>query len=158
MWHSWCGLRGWTKPVPFLVTLGVCPGPARTLAKPGNLGRLAPWAFGSYRFPCDFYFKNPRSISMADVKHIGLAEVVQHFEKLQDPRSEVNRRHPLVSVVVIALMAVLAGANGPTAIAKWAKLKAEFLVKVLDLPFGIPRKDVFRRVLCLLKPGAFQAC
>jgi predicted transposase YbfD/YdcC len=90
--------------------------------------------------------------------HIGLDEIVRHFEELEDPRSTVNRRHPLVSVVVIALMAVLAGANGPTAIAKWAVMKQEFLLKALYLPNGIPGKDVFRRVLMLLKPGAFQAC
>jgi predicted transposase YbfD/YdcC len=29
---------------------------------------------------------------------------------------------------------------------------------VLDLPNGIPRKDVFRRVLMALKPAAFRAC
>ena len=54
---------------------------------------------------------------------IGLSTVAQHFESLEDPRSEINLRHPLVSVVVIALMAVLAGAGGPTAIAKWAAAK-----------------------------------
>ena len=70
----------------------------------------------------------------------------------------INQKHPLVSVVVIAMMAVLAGAGGPTAIAKWAACKAEFLSKVLKLPNGIPRKDVFRRVLALLKPDAFQTC
>ena len=48
---------------------------------------------------------------MADVRRIGLDEVVRHFEELEDPRSAVNLRHPLVSVVVIALMAVLAGAE-----------------------------------------------
>lgn len=85
-------------------------------------------------------------------------EVLRHFQQLEDPRSEVNRLHPLDSVVVIAIMAVLAGANGPTAIAKWANLKAEVLVKLLDLPHGIPQKDVFRRVLATLKPDAFQAC
>jgi predicted transposase YbfD/YdcC len=84
--------------------------------------------------------------------------VARHFEELEDPRSTVNRRHPLVSVVVIALMAVLAGADGPTGIAKWAALKEEFLLEALDLPNGIPRKDVFRRVLVLIKPNAFQAC
>jgi predicted transposase YbfD/YdcC len=77
---------------------------------------------------------------------------------LEDPRSSVNLKHPLVSVVVIAMMAVLAGAGGPTAIAKWAAFKQEFLLKVLKLPHGIPCKDVFRRVLATLKPGAFQAC
>src|SRR3982751_1823922 len=96
--------------------------------------------------------------TVADIQRIGLDEVVRHFEKLEDPRSAVNLQHPLVSVVVIALMAVLAGAAGPTAIARWAALKEEFLVGSLDLPHGAPRKDVFRRVLMALKPGAFQAC
>lgn len=95
---------------------------------------------------------------MAKTQQVRLDEVVGYFDDLQDPRSTINQKHPLVSVVVIAMMAVLAGAGGPTAIAKWAKLKAEFLGKVLDLPNGIPRKDVFRRVLCSLKPDAFQQC
>ena len=95
---------------------------------------------------------------MADVRRIGLDEIAQHFETLEDPRSSINRKHPLVSVLVIALMAILAGANGPTAIAEWAALKAEFLRQVLELPHGIPGKDVFRRVLMALKPSAFQAC
>jgi len=95
---------------------------------------------------------------MADERRLGLDEVARHFEDLEDPRSSVNRKHPLVSVVVIALMAVLAGANGPTAITKWAALKEEFLVAALDLPDGVPRKDVFRRVLMALRPGAFRAC
>ena len=95
---------------------------------------------------------------MANSRHVSMDEVVLHFAELEDPRSTVNRQHPLVSVVVIALMAVLAGASGPTAIGKWAALKEEFLLKTLDLPNGIPRKDVFRRVLMALRPGAFQAC
>jgi predicted transposase YbfD/YdcC len=95
---------------------------------------------------------------MADIQRVTLDEVILHFEKLEDPRSTVNLQHPLVSVVVIALMGVLAGAGGPTVIARWAALKEEFLLKELNLPNGIPRKDVFRRVLMSLQPGAFQAC
>ena len=95
---------------------------------------------------------------MAETVRVELDEIVCHFEELEDPRSTVNRRHPLSSVVVIALMAVLAGAGGPTAIARWAKMKEDLLKKVLDLPHGVPRKDVFRRVLMALRPEAFQAC
>ena len=95
---------------------------------------------------------------MARNQRIDLDEVVLHFAELEDPRSIVNRQHPLVSVIVIAVMAVLAGASGPTAIARWAALKEEFLLNTLNLPNGIPRKDVFRRVLMALRPGAFQAC
>src|SRR3954452_17920765 len=89
---------------------------------------------------------------------VTLDEVVGYFDELEDPRSKVNLKHPLVSVVVIAMMGVLAGAGGPTAIAKWAACKGAFLLNLLDLPNGIPRKDVFRRVLATLQPGAFQAC
>lgn len=95
---------------------------------------------------------------MASIVRVDLKEVVRHFKQLEDPRSAVNRLHPLESVIVIAIMAVLAGANGPTAIAKWAMMKSAILLKLLDLPHGIPRKDVFRRVLATLKPDAFQAC
>jgi predicted transposase YbfD/YdcC len=95
---------------------------------------------------------------MAELQHVSLDEVIVHFQDLEDPRSTINQRHPLVSVLVIALLAVLAGAGGPTAIARWAALKQEFLLQVLDLPNGIPRTDVFRRVLMALKPAAFQAC
>ncbi|MEK7412838.1 MAG: ISAs1 family transposase [Planctomycetota bacterium] len=95
---------------------------------------------------------------MAKIQHVCLDEIVGYFDELEDPRSTVNLRHPLVSVVVIAMMAVLAGAGGPTAIARWGAIKEEFLLKVLKLPNGVPRKDVFRRVLALLQPGAFQAC
>jgi predicted transposase YbfD/YdcC len=95
---------------------------------------------------------------VTEIRRVSLDEIARHFEELEDPRSTVNLQHPLVSVVVIALMAILAGAEGPTGIAKWAALKAEFLLDALDLPNGIPRKDVFRRVLVLLKPNAFQAC
>src|SRR5512143_3397387 len=95
---------------------------------------------------------------MADLQRVSLDDVVAHFQELEDPRSAINRRHPLASVVVIALLAVLAGAGGPTAIARWAALKEGFLSALLELPNGVPRKDVFRRALMALKPAAFQAC
>lgn len=95
---------------------------------------------------------------MAKKTRIGLDEVICHFAELEDPRSEINLRHPLVSVVVIALMGVLAGAGGPTAIARWALMNEDLLKGLLPLPHGIPGKDVFRRVLATLAPDAFQEC
>src|SRR3954463_3906989 len=86
-----------------------------------------------------------------------LDEIVESFSTLEDPRSPINRRHPLPSILVIAVLAVLAGAAGPTAIARWAKFKEDLLTGLLDLPHGIPGKDVFRRVLMTLKPEAFEA-
>lgn len=89
---------------------------------------------------------------------VDLSEVVAHFETLEDPRSTINLLHPLPSVVTISLMAVLAGADGPTGIHKWAVAKEDLLLKSLNLPHGLPSKDVIRRVLCALKVEAFQAC
>lgn len=95
---------------------------------------------------------------MANEVRMGIEEVIVHFQQLEDPRSSINRKHPLPSVVVICVMAVLAGANGPTAIAKWANMKSDLLQTLLPLPDGVPQKDVYRRVLAALKPDAFQAC
>lgn len=96
-------------------------------------------------------------MSRSDV-NIRLSEIVCHFEQLEDPRSTINRHHPLPSVLAISLMGVLAGAAGPTGIAKWAVAKKDLLVQALDLPHGIPSRDVIRRVLSALKVDALQSC
>lgn len=84
--------------------------------------------------------------------------LVRFFDDLPDPRSSVNRLHRLGDVIVIAICAVIATADGPTAIAQWAQLNEAWLKKHLGLPHGIPGKDTFRRVLSLLSPVLFQQC
>ncbi len=49
-------------------------------------------------------------------------------------------------------------ANGPTGITNWAAIYADALKCLGSLPNGVPRKDVFRRLFCALKPGICQAC
>ena len=82
---------------------------------------------------------------MAQIERITVQDIVDYFDELKDPRAPINIKHPFVSVVVIAMMGVLAGAGGPTAIAKWANLKADFLLQALDLPHGIPYLDAQAR-------------
>jgi len=55
-------------------------------------------------------------------------------------------------------MGVLAGADGPTGISRWAVAKKDLLMQALDLPHGLPSRDVIRRVLSALKVDAFQSC
>ena len=97
---------------------------------------------------------------MADIPRIGLDEIVLHFEALQDPRACVNLQHPLVSVVVIALMAILAGANGPHRHRQVGGAEIAIPPRGTAVAQRHPpaRKDVVRRVLMTLKPGAFEAC
>lgn len=52
----------------------------------------------------------------ASEKKFELSELFVAFEDIEDPRSSINRLHPLVSVLSIAVLAVLCGADGPTSI------------------------------------------
>ena len=80
------------------------------------------------------------------------------FANLADPRSSVNQLHELIDVVVISVVGVLAGADGPAAIAVWAKLNQAWLKQHLTLENGIPSRDTLRRFLSLVQPAAFQRC
>jgi predicted transposase YbfD/YdcC len=84
--------------------------------------------------------------------------IIEQFKRLPDPRSTINRRHLLVDIIVISICGVLAGADGPEAIAQWAKTKKQWLRKHLKLPHGIPSHDTLGRVLERLQPAAFQEC
>jgi predicted transposase YbfD/YdcC len=84
--------------------------------------------------------------------------IVEHFSKLPDPRSDVNRLHLLTDVIVISVCGVLAGADGPDGIALWARTHEAWLRKYLALPHGIPSHDTVGRVLQVLNPTAFQQC
>ena len=97
--------------------------------------------------------KDTEAVLDMDVKGI-----LEEFALLPDPRSHVNRRHLLSDLVVICIMAVIAGAEGPRAIGLWAKSNADWLKGRLQLPNGVPAHDTIGRVLMALKPAAFQAC
>ena len=84
--------------------------------------------------------------------------LIGYFAHLEDPRSHVNRRHRLVDVLVIAVIGVVAGADGPTSIALWATMQEAWLKRYLELPHGIPSRDTIARVLQAVKPAAFQQC
>ena len=84
--------------------------------------------------------------------------IVTHFQNLQDPRLLRTRLHNLLDIVVIAICAVISGAEGWEDIAKYGRSKQAWLRTFLQLPNGIPAHDTFRRVFCLLRPEAFQEC
>jgi predicted transposase YbfD/YdcC len=77
---------------------------------------------------------------------------------LEDPRDPSKCRHKLIDIVVIAIAAVLCGANDLTGIQAFGKVKIEWFGRFLELSNGIPSHDTFGRVLGLLCPQAFSAC
>jgi predicted transposase YbfD/YdcC len=88
--------------------------------------------------------------SVRDIKH--------HFSDLPDLRLPINRQHLLVDIIVISICGVLAGAEGPAAIAAWADVNLEWLKQHLELPNGLPSHDTVGRVLERVNPLAFQKC
>ena len=86
------------------------------------------------------------------------AAVRRHFRLLRDPRRAHRRRHPLLNVVVMAICAVLCGANTWPEVVTWAQRRQGWLRRFLALPNGIPSHDTFERVFDRLDPQAFQAC
>jgi predicted transposase YbfD/YdcC len=81
-----------------------------------------------------------------------------HFADLKDPRIERTRLPNLMDIVVIAICAVIGGADGWEDIAQYGAAKYDWLQTFLQLPHGIPSHDTFRRVFCRLDPCAFQEC
>src|SRR4051794_17937468 len=80
------------------------------------------------------------------------------FAKLKDPRRAHRRLHRLQDIIVIALCAVIAGAQDWQQIETFGRKRLDWLRGFLELPNGIPSHDTFERVFDRLKPQAFQAC
>jgi predicted transposase YbfD/YdcC len=95
---------------------------------------------------------------MRKVNSDDVVSILKFFRGLEDPRSTVNRRHLLGDLIVICVLAVIAGADGPKAIGIWAAANGEWLRGYLKLPHGIPSHDTIGRLLATLKPQAFQRC
>ncbi len=69
-----------------------------------------------------------------------------------------TRLHPLMSILVIALLTMICVGEGWEDMEEFGLAKQAWLETFLDLPHGIPSEDTFRRVLSALNPKAFNAC
>jgi predicted transposase YbfD/YdcC len=83
-----------------------------------------------------------------------------YFASLTDPRcpDAPNSRHLLIDILVIAVCAVIGGAEGWEDLEEYGKAQAAWFADLLDLPHGIPGHDTFRRVLSRLDPEELTQC
>ena len=79
------------------------------------------------------------------------------FSDLEAPRDD-NARHNLHELLLIALCAVLCGAEDCSDMALFGRAKEAFLRQFLRLRHGTPSHDTFSRVFRLLDPVKFHAC
>src|SRR6266571_5009558 len=82
----------------------------------------------------------------------------EHFATLEDPRVERTKHHQRLSIITIALCAVICGADTWVDVEEFGHAKRAWLETFLELPNGIPSHDTFGRVFARLDPEQFQAC
>src|ERR1039457_6400568 len=81
---------------------------------------------------------------------------LKYFAELTDPRVERNREHLLEEILLIAIAAVLSGAESWNDIASYGEDKREWLKTFLTLPGGIPSHDTFNRGFAALDPEEME--
>jgi len=99
---------------------------------------------------------------MATSRCLSPVHIRKFFAALPDPRSRPSRaRYKLLTLVVIAVCATIAGANTNEEIALFARTHRAWLARLVELPDKAeqsPSHDTFDRVLSALDPLAFQKC
>lgn len=82
----------------------------------------------------------------------------EHFQRLEDPRKRRGRRHLLSDLMVIALCAVICGADNWKAVSTFGRAKRKWFKSFLSLPHGIASHYTFERVFAALQPDGLERC
>jgi len=86
-----------------------------------------------------------------------LRRLIVFFERIDEPRHNRGRRHKLVDILFIALVAMVGGADNAEAMQEFGEAHESWFRRLLELPHGIPSQDTYLRVFALLAPEAFEA-
>jgi predicted transposase YbfD/YdcC len=85
-----------------------------------------------------------------------LEVIEEHFSKVKDPRKDRTKEHKLIDILVIAICAIICGAEGWVDIELYGNSKLQWLKTFLALPNGIPSHDTFGRVFSMIDAQQFQ--
>jgi predicted transposase YbfD/YdcC len=91
------------------------------------------------------------------MKNEVLPAIENHFGDLTDPRVDRTKLHKLLDIVIIAICAVIAGADNWEDVEEFGKARLEWFQTFLEVANGIPSHDTFMRVFARLDPEQFQA-
>lgn len=82
--------------------------------------------------------------------------ISDHFADLEDPRIDRTKLHQLLDIIIIAICAVICGADTWVDVEEFGNAKIDWFRTFLELPNGIPSHDTFGRVFALLDPDQFR--
>ena len=80
------------------------------------------------------------------------------FAEVEDHRRGPAQRHDLKEMIVMAICAVLCGADSWVDVADWCEGEEDWLGTFLDLANGTPSHDTFGQVFRVLDTGVFEQC
>jgi predicted transposase YbfD/YdcC len=83
---------------------------------------------------------------------------IEYFSQLRDPRVERNKLYPLMEILLLAVCAMLSGAEGWEAMEEFGKAKLDWLRTFAPFANGVPPHDRIATVISRLNPKTFQAC
>ncbi|MCW5286868.1 transposase family protein [Verminephrobacter eiseniae] len=75
-----------------------------------------------------------------------IEELIEQLRQLKDPQVAGRTDHNLLDILVLALCAVMSGAQGWDDIEDWGRAREGWLRRYLKLRNGIPGHDTIRRV------------
>ena len=84
------------------------------------------------------------------------ASIRDHFATVEDPRIDRTKAHDLLDIIVIAMCAVVCGADNWVDVEDFGNAKLAWLRQFRPLPNGIPSHDTFGEVFARLDPAQFQ--
>lgn len=82
---------------------------------------------------------------------------LKHFDSIKDPRIERCKKHNLLDILLLAISAVLSGAEGWEDIEDFGHVKLDWLKKYGSFKSGIPKHDTIARVICRLKASEIES-
>jgi predicted transposase YbfD/YdcC len=83
---------------------------------------------------------------------------LDYFDDLEDPRVGENTRYSVHEILLVALCAIVCGADSWRDLVEFGNLKIAFLRQYFPYEYGIPSKNTFYRFFATLKPGSFKEC
>jgi len=85
-----------------------------------------------------------------------MTSFIEHFGDIPDPRIDRTKKHKLIDILFITMVAVICGCDEWEEIESYGEKKEEWLRKYLELPNGIPSHDTINRTISAIDPIVMQ--